>query len=119
MRIALAALAVLHFIAVVLVAAVGLFADGGDFFERALFAAVNPVAAAALIAALALNNPSARLVILAVSLALLNIAADAYIAFAIFTGAIRGDAWLPMAFAVVPAACAAYLGARFALNRAR
>ena len=118
MRIALMALVALQFMAVVLVSAVGLFADGGDFFERALFAAVHPLAAAALAATLALENPARRLVILALALALANIAADAYISLAIFTGAIRGDAWLPMAFAVIPTAAGAYLWARLARNRA-
>ena len=119
MRIALMALVALQFMAVVLVSAVGLFADGGDFFERALFAAVHPLAAAALAAALALENPDRRIVILALAFTLANIAADAYISFSIFTGAILGDAWLPMAFAVIPAASGAYIWARFERNRRR
>ena len=112
MRIALIALGGLHLAAVVLVAAGTLFADGGGFFARALLAAVHPAAALALILALSRRNPRTGLVVLAVSLALVNIAGDAIAAFAISAGAIGGDAWLPLAFAVFPAAGAAYLVAR-------
>jgi len=111
-RIGLLALGVLHLVAVALTAVVGSFADGGGVFERALLVAVHPAAALALVVALARRNPGTGLVVLAVSLALLNIAGDAYAAFAIFTGAIRGDAWLPLIFAVFPTISAAYLVAR-------
>ena len=111
-RMALLALGVLHLMAVVLTAAVGSFADGGGVFARALLVAVHPAAALALVLALARRNPRTGLVVLAVSLALANIAGDAYAAFAIFTGSIRGDAWLPLVFAVFPTISAAYLVAR-------
>ena len=112
MRIALIALGVLHLIAVAVTAAGGLFADGGGFFARALLAGVHPAAALALMLALSRRNPATWLTAAAVSLALVNIAGDAYAAFAISEGAIGGDAWLPLAFAVFPLAGAAYLGAR-------
>lgn len=113
MRIALLIMAVFHLIPVLVLAAVGgLFADGGGVFERALLAAVHPAAAVALILALSRRNPRTGLVVLAVALAVVNVAGDAYAAFAISSGAIGGDFWLPMIFAIVPAAGAAYLVAR-------
>ena len=113
MRIALLIMAVFHLAAVGLTAAVGeLFADGGGAFERALLVAIHPAAAVALTLALARGDPRTWLVITAVALALVNVAGDAYVAFAISSGAIRGDFWLPLMFAIVPAAGAAYLVAR-------
>lgn len=112
MRIALLIMAVFHLIPVLVLAAVGgLFADGGGVFERALLAAVHP-AAVALILALSRRNPRTGLVVLAVALAAVNVAGDAYAAFAISSGAIGGDFWLPLMFAIIPAAGAAYLVAR-------
>ena len=109
MRIILAALAFIQLIIASLVGLVGLFADGGGVFDRALLALIHPAAALALIIALAARFPKRRLVVLAVALAFVNVAADAYIALAIFTGAIRGDFWLPLAFAIIPAVAGLYL----------
>ena len=112
MRIALTALAVVQLIIAGLVGMVGLFADGGGVFSRALLAVIHPVTAVALIVALAARAPKPRMDAIAVALALASVAADAYISLAILAGAIRGDAWLPLAFAVIPAIAVAYLGAR-------
>ena len=112
MRIALTALAVVQLIIAGLVGMVGLFADGGGVFSRVLLAVIHPVAAVALIVALAARAPKPRLDAIAVALALASVAADAYISLAILAGAIRGDAWLPLAFAAIPAIAVAYLGAR-------
>lgn len=110
MRIALLIMAVFHLIPVLVVAAAGgLFADGGGVFERALLTAVHPAAAIALILALARHDPRTWLVVAAVALAVVNVAGDVYIAFAISSGAMDGDFWLPLVFAIVPAAGAAYL----------
>lgn len=105
----MAALAFIQLIIASLVGLVGLFADGGGVFERALLALIHPAAALALIIALAARFPKRRLVVLALALAFVNVAADAYIALAIAAGAIRGDFWLPLAFAAVPAIAGAYL----------
>ena len=111
MRIALTALAVVQLIIAGLVGMVGLFADGGGVFSRALLVVVHPVAAVALIVALTARAPKPRMDAIAVALALASVAADAYVSLAILAGAIRGDAWLPLAFAVIPAIAVAYLGA--------
>ena len=112
MRIALTALAVVQLIIAGLVGMVGLFADGGGIFSRALLAVIHPIAAVALIIALTARAPKPRMDAIAVALALASVAADAYVSLAILAGAIRGDAWLPLAFAVIPAIAGAYLGAR-------
>ena len=119
MRMALMIMTVFHLAAVVLIAALtgGLFADGGGLLDRALLAVVHPAAAVALILALARDDPKTWLVALAVALALVNIAGDAYFASAIYAGAVPGDFWLPLIFAVIPAAGAAYLGARVAASK--
>lgn len=114
MRMALMIFGIFHLAAVVLIAALtgGLFADGGGWLDRALLAVVHPAAAVALILALARDDPKTWLIALAAALALVNIAGDAYFASAIYAGAVLGDFWLPLIFAVFPTAGAAYLGAR-------
>ena len=112
MRIALTALTVVQLIIAGLVGMVGLFADGGGVFSRALLAVIHPIAAVALIIALTARAPKPRMDAIAGALALASVAGDAYVSLAILAGAIRGDAWLPLAFAVIPAIAVAYLGAR-------
>ena len=110
MRIALLIFGIFHLIAVAVLAAGSLFADGGGFFALALLAVVHPAAAVALMVALSRRNPRTGLVAVAVSLAIANIAGDIYVYFAF---AIGGDFALPMLMlAIFPAAGAAYLVAR-------
>ena len=97
-------LAGLYLVFVGLTAMVGMFADGGSIWERALLSGVHPIGALALIV-LVFNLLIGHkwVTLAAVALLLMSIAGDLAAYFAITSGAIKGDAWLPLSFAVLPA----------------
>ena len=98
------ALRVLAFVQVFLAfftALVGSFADGGQWWERFVLVAVHPAAAVFLLI-LVVHRSARVLALVTTALLALNIAADAGLALAIGSGAIKGDWWLPLVFAVVP-----------------
>ena len=95
-------------------AMVGLFADGGNIWQRALISGVHPLGAIALIVLVFNLLVGHKWVTpVAVVLLLVSIAGDLAAYFAISSGAVKGDAWLPLAFAVFPA-----LGIIYAFIRA-
>lgn len=107
-RFALIALAVLHALLVSAGMLLGSFADGGYWWERLPLLLAHPAGAVALLCVAALPAPSVRVVRLALALLLVSIASDALLSLAIGSGVTRGDWWLPLAFAVIPAVGVVY-----------
>lgn len=102
MRVLLIVLAVVQFLFAGLTGAVGGFADGGEPWERATLMVVHPLAAIGLLVlAVAPRLKPTGLTIIQLLLAL-NIAADLALAGLIYTGATKGDWWLPLLFSVIP-----------------
>ena len=99
------ALRVLAFVQVFLAAftaMVGSFADGGEWWERLILIGLHP-AAAVLLLILVVGRESARVLeLVVVALLALNVLADVGLSVAIGSGAVKGDWWLPLVFAVVP-----------------
>ncbi|MDE0130739.1 MAG: hypothetical protein OXM62_10410 [bacterium] len=110
------ALRVLVFVQVFLAAftaMVGSFADGGQWWERFILVAVHPTAAVLLLV-LVVRRESARVLVLVTAAVLaLNVVADVGLAAAIGSGAIKGDWWLPLVFAVVPLIALPYCIVRY------
>ncbi len=95
-----------------LTALVGLFADGGDIWQRLLLVAVHPLAAAGLLAAVALPGLWTRALGLVMVLLLINVGGDVAVSALIAGGSIKGDWWLSLVFSAVPIAGIAYLSWR-------
>ena len=117
-RIGLFALAILYAIGAVFGMAMGTFADGGTWWQYITLIVVQPLAAAALVALVAtrpetLSGLAQRLITTALVAA---VALNGFGAMMIAQGAIRGDWWLPLAFALIPAIGLAYM-AMIARNR--
>ena len=89
-------------------ALVGAFADGGDAWSRLLMVLVHPLAAAGLLLLLFSPRPAAAMVLGVAALLMLNVAADLTFALMIARGTVKGDWWLPVMFAVVPAVGVVY-----------
>lgn len=102
MRALIITLAVLQFLFAGFAGAVGSFADGGEIWERVVLMAIHPLAAIGLLvmAFVPRIKPAGLQVIRA--LLALNIIADAALAALIYSGATKGDWWLPLLFAVIP-----------------
>ena len=107
-RFALIALAVLQALLVGAGMLLGSFADGGYWWERLPLLLAHPAAAVALLFVAAAPNPSLRLARIALTLLLVGIASDALLSAAIGLGITRGDWWLPLAFAAIPAVGVVY-----------
>lgn len=102
-------LTAVHLLWAALGALMGLFADGGAWWERIPIVLVHPVAAAALAVLVFKEGPvSKRLKDWVMTLLLVNIAADVLLAALIAAGAVKGDWYLPLTFSVVPAAALPY-----------
>lgn len=102
-----------HLLWVAVGAVGGLFADGGGLWERIPVVLVHPAAAAALAVLVFKEGPvSKRLKDLVMTLLLVNIAADALMAALYGADVVRGDWYLALTFAVVPAAALPYVWMR-------
>ena len=101
-------LALVHAAFAGLTALVGAFADGGDAWSRLLMVLVHPLAAAGLLLLLFSPRPAAAMVLGVAALLMLNVAADLTFALMIARGTVKGDWWLPVMFAVVPAVGVVY-----------
>ncbi|MCE2527981.1 MAG: hypothetical protein J4G00_10670 [Actinomycetia bacterium] len=101
-------LAVAHLLMAAFGLLVGSFADGGQWWERAVLTAVHPVAAVFLLVLVMSGERTQRLINISVSLLLLNVIADVVLSLAIATGASRGDWWLPLVFSVIPLVAVVY-----------
>ena len=89
-------------------ALVGAFADGGDIWSRLLVSLIHPVCAIAILL-LALRPRPANPTLLAIlGIIVLTVAADLTYSLLIAGGAVKGDFWLPLVFAVIPAIAAIY-----------
>ena len=95
-----------------LAALVGLFADGGDIWQRVLLVGVHPLSAVGLLIAVVLPGLGPRALALVLLLLLIRIGGDAVVSALIAGGAIKGDWWLPLIFSAVPIAGTAYLSGR-------
>ena len=102
-------LAVVHLVLAAVVALVGLFADG-SWGERIPTVIVHPIAAVLLVVVVTRSGTvSKRLRDAALTMLAANVAVDILLAVLIADGTVRGDWYLPLLFAVVPAAGAAYV----------
>ena len=102
MRILLIILAVIQFLFAGFTGAVGGFADGGGIWERVVLMGVHPLAAIGLLVMALVPGLKPGGVRFVQFLLAVNIVADATLAALIYTGAIKGDWWLPLLFAVIP-----------------
>ena len=93
---------------------VGLFADGGDVWERLVIVVLHPLAAAGLLFLALSSRVTVPLALAIAALLLATVAVDLSLALAIARGALKGDWELPIIFAVIPA-----LGVVYALVLAR
>lgn len=85
-------------------AGVGLFADGGTVWERALISGLHPIGGLALLFLVRVDRIiHDRRTWGAVALLSASIVGDIAASVAITSGAIEGDAALPLVFAVIPA----------------
>ncbi len=107
------ALALLNALLVAFTAAVGLFADGGEIWERLVLSVVHPIGAAALVLLVAawtrLGGLPRTLLVAALAV---NIAVDGLLTLSILLGITRGDWWLPLVSTVVPAIGLVYFAFR-------
>ena len=102
MRVLIIILAIVQFLFAGFTGAVGGFADGGQWWERAVLMGIHPLAAIGLLVmAFVPRLKPTGLTIVRLLLAL-NIAADIALAALIYTGISKGDWWLPLLFAVIP-----------------
>ena len=106
MRILIIVLAILQFLLAGLTGAA--FADGGEIWERVVLIAIHPLAAIGLLvmAFVPRLKPTGLQIIRA--LLVINIIADAALATLIYTGATKGDWYLPLTFSIIPAIGLAY-----------
>ena len=113
LRVPMIILAVLYLAFSAFTALVGAFADGGTIPERILVSLVHPAAAILLLlAVVSFSKPiSTRLRGFTLVMLLVAIAADLVLAVLIGQGAVKGDWFLPLVFAVVPVIGVAYLAA--------
>ena len=114
LRVPMLALAVVQAVVAGLTAMVGLFADGGDVWERLVIVVLHPLAAAGLLLLVLSRQLTAPVALAIAALLLVAVAVDLSLALAIARGAVKGDWELPAAFAVIPA-----LGLVYALVLAR
>jgi len=114
LRVPMLALAVVQAVVAGLTAMVGLFADGGDVWERLVIVVLHPLAAAGLLFLVLSRQLTAPVALAIATLLLAPVVVDLSLALAIARGAVKGDWELPAAFAVIPA-----LGLVYALVLAR
>ena len=113
-RITLMVLAIVHMLFAGFTALVGAFADGGNIWERLVLSALHPIVALALLTLIFVPRPPKTFIIVVTGLLAANIIVDVTLAISIAAGVVKGDAWLPPVFSVVPAIALIY-----AINRLR
>ena len=107
-RITLMVLAIVHLLFSGFTASVGAFADGGNIWERLVLSALHPIVAIALLTLIFIPRPPKTFIIIVTGLLAANIIADVTLAISIAAGVVKGDAWLPPVFSVVPAIALIY-----------
>ena len=108
MKIAIISLAIVQLIIAGMGALIGSFADGGEWWERAVLS-LHPIVAIALLAIVILPSPQKIIVQIGLALIFINIAADSILALIIILEFTKGDWWLPLIFSVIPAIAIIYL----------
>ena len=91
-----------------LIALVGSFADGGTLSQRLVLVVLHPLAALSLLFLVSVPRPRAVVVLVVTCLLTATVIVDAYLAWTIAQGAVKGDWELPIALAFVPAIGAVY-----------
>ena len=84
-------------------AMVGSFANGGDLWARLLLVLVHPICAIGMLFLAFLPRPASTTVLVIMGLLVVNVACDLALGFLISQGVIKGDFWIPLIFAVIPA----------------
>ena len=107
-RIVVLTLAVVQVVITGFTAAVGSFADGGDVWQRLLLVVLHPACAVALLLLALQRSPVKKVALAVMALLLVNVAADVALWSAIERGVIKGDSWLALVFAAIPAAGIVY-----------
>lgn len=102
MRVLIIILAIIQFLFAGLTGAVGGFADGGELWERAVLMGIHPLAAIGLLVMAFVPRLKPGGVRIVQVLLVINIVADLALAGLIYTGATKGDWWLPLLFSVIP-----------------
>ena len=102
-RIVVLVLAIVQVVFTGFTAAVGSFADGGDVWQRLLLVVLHPACAVALLLLALQRSPVKKVALAVMALLLVNVAADVALWSAIERGVIKGDSWLALVFAVIPA----------------
>ena len=95
-------LVALHTLYVAFIALTSSFADGGTLAARATLVGLHPIAAVALIVAVAFHPISKPLSTLIAIILVANIVGDIVISAMIISGAETGQWWLPLTFSIVP-----------------
>ena len=103
MRVVMIVLAIVQLLIAGYGAAIGGFADGGEWWDRLVIMVAQPAAAVGLVILVFVPRPPTALTGLIVALLAVNVAADGFLAYAISSGMTKGDWWLPLVFAVIPA----------------
>lgn len=102
-RVVVLGLAIFQVVFTGFTAAVGAFADGGEVWQRLLLIALHPACAVALLLLALRRSPSKGMALVVGVLLVANVAADLAVWSAIERGVIKGDSWLALVFAGVPA----------------
>ena len=92
----------------VLIALVGSFADSGTLSQRLVLVVLHPLAALSLLFLVSVPRPGAVVALIVACLLTATVTVDAYLAWAIAQGAVKGDWGLPIVLAVIPAIGAVY-----------
>ena len=88
---------------------ISLFADGGFWWKRIPMLLLHPLAAFFLFWLVLVRRPRPWLAGLALALLLLRLLGGMALSGAILFGWTRGDWWLPLVWAVIPAVCMPYV----------
>ena len=107
-RNAVRVLAVIQVVFAGFTALVGAFADGGDIWSRLLVSLIHPVCAFAILLIALRPRPANPILLAILGIIVLTVAADLTYSLLIAGGAVKGDVWLPLIFAVIPAIAAIY-----------
>ena len=101
-------LAIIQLVLAGFTALVGAFADGGDIWSRLLVSLIHPVCAVAILILALRPRPSNATLLAILGMIVLTIAADITYSLLIAGGSVKGEFWLPLVFAVIPAIAAIY-----------
>ena len=96
-------LALIQAVIAAFTALVGSFANGGDLWARLLLVLVHPISAIGMLLLAFLPRPARTTVLVIMGLLVVNVVSDLALGFMIALGVVKGDSWLPLIFAAIPA----------------